>query len=58
MATLSAVMAGFVNIALIQFDFDARDIPIVVLMGFGITNALTVGTLWSCQDLLYSDDSG
>ena len=38
-------MAGFVNIALIQFDFDARDIPIVVLMGFGVTNALTVGSL-------------
>ena len=45
MATLSAVMAGFVNIALIQFDFDARDMPIVVLMGFGITNAITVGSL-------------
>lgn len=49
MATLSAVMAGFVNIALIQFDFDARDIPIVVLMGFGVTNALTVSSATSAM---------
>ncbi len=43
MATLSAFMAGFVNIAFIQFDFEASEIPRGVLMGFGVTNALTVG---------------
>lgn len=42
MATLSAFMAGFVNIAFVQFDFTASYIPYNVLMGFGISNALTV----------------
>lgn len=42
MATLSAFMAGFVNIAFIQFDFDSSEISYGILMGFGITNALTV----------------
>ena len=42
MATLSAFMAGFVNIAFVQFDFTASNIPYDVLMGFGISNALTV----------------
>lgn len=47
MATLSAFMAGFVNIAFVQFDFTASYLPYNVLMGFGVSNALTVGPTWS-----------
>lgn len=46
MATLSAFMAGFVNIAFVQFDFTAAEIPYTVLLGFGVTNALTVSQWW------------
>lgn len=42
MATLSALMSGFVNVAFVQFGFDPTQVPYPVLMGFGITNALTV----------------
>ena len=42
MATLSALMAGFVNVAFVQFDFTPTQISMPVLMGFAITNSLTV----------------
>lgn len=42
MASLAAFMAGFVNIAFVQFGFETRDVPYRVLMGFAISNALTV----------------
>ena len=31
-------------VAFAQFEFDVTDIPVTVLLGFGITNALTVRT--------------
>lgn len=49
MATLSAFMAGFVNIAFVQFDFTAAEIPYNVLLGFGITNAVTVSLIGSAE---------
>ena len=42
LATLSALMAGFVNVAFVQFGFTPTQIPMPVLMGFAITNSLTV----------------
>ena len=42
MATLAAFMAGFVNVAFIQFDFDPAQVPYSVLLGFAVSNALTV----------------
>ena len=45
MGSLSALVAGFVMVAFVQFNFDPGGIPVPVLLGFGITNALTVGCL-------------
>ena len=54
MAALAAFMAGFVNIAFVQFGFDTQSISYAVLMGFAITNALTV-SLWPIwENLLIS----
>lgn len=43
MGSLSALVAGFVMVAFVQFSFDPGGVPLPVLLGFGITNALTVG---------------
>ena len=51
MATLSAFIAGFVNVAFVQFNFDATKVPRAVLFGFAVTNALTVSTALAYQSL-------
>ena len=45
MGQLSALVAGFVMVAFIQFGFDPTSVPTPVLLGFGISNALTVQSL-------------
>ena len=58
MATLSAFMAGFSNVAFVQFDFEAIEIPYAILMGFSVTNALTVGFPVDrlCQSMYHRTD--
>ena len=42
MGSLSALVAGFVMVAFIQFSFNPESVPLPVLLGFAILNALTV----------------
>ena len=42
MGSLAALVAGFVMVAFVQFSFDPGGIPLPILLGFGITNSLTV----------------
>lgn len=56
MGSLSALVAGFVMVAFVQFNFDPGGVPLPVLLGFGITNALTVGT--TAEDVLQEWECG
>ncbi|KAK9807138.1 hypothetical protein WJX73_009866 [Symbiochloris irregularis] len=51
MGQLSALVAGFVMVAFIQFSFDPTSVAVPVLLGFGISNALTVGLNVSCMSM-------
>lgn len=51
MGSLSALVAGFVMVAFVQFSFDPGGVPLPVLLGFGITNALTVALNVCCMSM-------
>lgn len=44
-AFLAALVAGFVMMSFVQFEFDPESISPAMLLGFGITNSLTVRPL-------------
>ena len=49
LANLAALVGGFDMVAFVQFGFDPTVVPKPVLIGFAITNALTVrhlGSTW------------
>ncbi|KAK9828657.1 hypothetical protein WJX72_001365 [[Myrmecia] bisecta] len=49
MATLAALVAGFVMMSFFQFSFDPTQVPRSVLLGFVISNALTVAFSTCCM---------
>ena len=50
-SNISALIAGFALIAFLEFSFDIHDTPVLLVYGFGLTTALTVGTFPTISSL-------